>query len=47
MVKVRFREASVKDGDEIEVPKCTALSIHLDPLGDLDYVVTWLEEVKE
>ena len=47
MVKVVFREVCVRDGDIINVPECTALSIHVEPESKSYFFVTWLEEVKE
>ena len=48
MVKARFREEAVNDGDEIELADgVLAVTIHVDPERVLKTVVTWLEEVKE
>ena len=48
MIKVRFREEAVRDGDVIELEgDISALSIHTDPTRDMSTFVTWLEEVKE
>lgn len=48
MVRMRFREKAVNDGDEIEIgDNALAVSIHTDPTGDRMTFVTWLEEVKK
>ena len=51
MVKARFREVSVKDGDEIELGGhilTESVTIHADHSeGGMKYIVTWLEGVKE
>ena len=47
MPKARFREEAINNGDKIELPECTALTIHVDPNRKMATVITWLEEVKE
>ena len=49
MVKARFREAAVNDGDVIEFPNImqASITIHVNSKRELKTVVTWLEQVKE
>lgn len=50
MIKARFREIPVRDGDVIEIPGRLlnkSVTTHVDTGRELPTVVTWLEEVKE
>jgi hypothetical protein len=50
MIKMRFREMAVRDGDVIEIPGRIlnkSVTAHVDLNRELHTVITWLEEVKE
>ena len=46
MVRMRYREKPMRDGDEVEIgDNAIAVSIYIEPDGDRRTFVTWLEEM--